>query len=276
MPHRIAPFVTIAAVAIGLLTLFNYFAPLEPTSVAVYAGLTIALAGLVSFIKPLHFFAIRSRLAALTVLATGVAMFFAGLFWPAHSIRVATRRNYLDYTLSEYQFVEHHEVRVHATPDRVAKAAEEATVGDIHALVALMQIRAAAYGRFRRIRSSGNPRILELFSNPRSGFLLLHRDSREIVFGLVGRPWANERPPAITAADFANWNAPNAMKTVFNLMVVDEGGGWSRVVTETRVRGTDSEGTRRMARYWRLIYPGSGMIRRMWINAIRDRAERAV
>jgi hypothetical protein len=29
-----------------------------------------------------------------------------------------------------------------------------------------------------------------------------------------------------------------------------------------------------MARYWRLIYPGTGLIRRMWLNAVRDRAAR--
>jgi len=270
------PFLLIVAIASGLLLLFNYFAPLEATSVAVYAGLTIALAGLASVVKPLRFFAIRSRRTGLLVLVAGMAVTFAGLFWPAHSVRIAARHNHLDEVLPEYQFVERHEVRIHATPERVAAAMEETTFDDIRVFVALMQVRAMAYGRFRRMPSPGRRKILATFANPRSGFVPLYQDSREVVMGMAGRPWANA--PALGldgAAGFAAYDAPDAMKTAFNLLVEDEGGGWSRVVTETRARGTDGEGTRRMARYWRLIYPGSGMIRRMWLNAIRDRAERA-
>jgi hypothetical protein len=32
---------------------------------------------------------------------------------------------------------------------------------------------------------------------------------------------------------------------------------------------------RRFALYWRAIYPSSALIRRMWLRAIRERAERA-
>ncbi|HXT21641.1 MAG TPA: hypothetical protein VN923_12895, partial [Thermoanaerobaculia bacterium] len=53
----------------------------------------------------------------------------------------------------------------------------------------------------------------------------------------------------------------------------DEGGGWTRVTTETRVFATDDHARRRFAAYWRTIYPGSALIRRMWLRAIRARAE---
>jgi hypothetical protein len=42
---------------------------------------------------------------------------------------------------------------------------------------------------------------------------------------------------------------------------------------ETRVHTTDAAAERRFAVYWRLIYPGSAFIRRMWLEAIRRRAE---
>ena len=58
-----------------------------------------------------------------------------------------------------------------------------------------------------------------------------------------------------------------------NFLVEDEGGGWTRVTTETRVFATDAAATRRFAAYWRLIYPGSALIRRMWLRAIARRAE---
>jgi len=47
------------------------------------------------------------------------------------------------------------------------------------------------------------------------------------------------------------------------------------VTTETRVYATDASSRRRFATYWRLIYPGSALIRRMWLRAVKHRAETA-
>jgi hypothetical protein len=55
--------------------------------------------------------------------------------------------------------------------------------------------------------------------------------------------------------------------------MTDEGGGWTRLTTETRVYATDASSRRRFAGYWRVIYPGSALIRRMWLRAVRERAE---
>ena len=43
--------------------------------------------------------------------------------------------------------------------------------------------------------------------------------------------------------------------------------------TETRVFATDDSARRRFAAFWRVIYPGSALIRRMWLRAIQRRAE---
>jgi hypothetical protein len=59
-----------------------------------------------------------------------------------------------------------------------------------------------------------------------------------------------------------------------NFRLEDEGNGWTRVTTETRVFATDDRARHRFAAYWRAIYPGSALIRRMWLRAIRLRAER--
>ncbi len=45
------------------------------------------------------------------------------------------------------------------------------------------------------------------------------------------------------------------------------------LTTETRVFATDSRARRRFAVYWRVIYPGSALIRRSWLDAIKRRAE---
>ena len=47
------------------------------------------------------------------------------------------------------------------------------------------------------------------------------------------------------------------------------------VTTETRIATTDERARRRFARYWRLVHPGSALIRIDWLRAIRRRAERS-
>jgi hypothetical protein len=64
----------------------------------------------------------------------------------------------------------------------------------------------------------------------------------------------------------------NAVATI-NFRVRDEGGGWCSVTTETRVFATDLAAQRQFARYWRVIYPGSSLLRYTWLRAIRARAE---
>jgi hypothetical protein len=49
--------------------------------------------------------------------------------------------------------------------------------------------------------------------------------------------------------------------------------GGSTISTETRVLATDDLTRRGMARYWRLIVPGSGLLRRQWLDGIKRRAE---
>jgi hypothetical protein len=51
--------------------------------------------------------------------------------------------------------------------------------------------------------------------------------------------------------------------------------GGTLLTTETRVLATDEAARRRFGRYWRVIRPGSGAIRRSWLRAAARRAEAA-
>ena len=108
-----------------------------------------------------------------------------------------------------------------------------------------------------------------------SGFLLLReiRD-HEIVFGLVH--WmasGGSGVPPGRPEDFASFMEPGAVKIAANFRVEDSEGGWSKVTTETRILATDRKSKTRFGIYWRLIHPGSAIIRRSWLEAIRRRAE---
>ena|SRR5437870_4317020 len=58
-----------------------------------------------------------------------------------------------------------------------------------------------------------------------------------------------------------------------NFRVAEEGNGFARLTTETRVLAYGASARRQFGAYWRLIFPGSAFIRRMWLQAIRRHAE---
>jgi hypothetical protein len=118
--------------------------------------------------------------------------------------------------------------------------------------------------------------ILETLSM--SGFGVLAREAnREIVLGAVNRSegaGGGEAAPRFgDLAAFAAYDPPGVSKIAFNLRIVELGDGTSKVVTETRVLATDAAARRAFGAYWRLIHPGSALIRVMWLRAIRARAE---
>ncbi len=269
--------VALAAIAITLSVLFNYWATGQPTSFAVYTGIVAALLGAVCVVFPFRFLGITSWRTGAVILLSGLVLGCVGLFWPAPLTHVAQPKSRLDEILPEYQFSERHEIRVHATPDQVSAAIKEVTFADLSAYSALMRVRGMAAGHFSRVPNRADKvRISDKLGNPRSGFIQLENGDRETVGGMVGRPWAGGRKPGVQ--DLVTYRAfqdPDSVKIAYNMQVEDLGSGWSRVSSETRILALDDSARRKMARYWRLIVPGSGLIRRQWLAAIRRRAEAA-
>jgi hypothetical protein len=72
---------------------------------------------------------------------------------------------------------------------------------------------------------------------------------------------------------FADYREQGALKMAYAFNVEDADGGWSTISTETRVLAVDEFSRRGMGRYWRLIVPGSGLLRRQWLEGIKRRAE---
>jgi hypothetical protein len=123
-----------------------------------------------------------------------------------------------------------------------------------------------------------HPRTPALDAMQRFGFVMLgERPGEEVVLGVAGRFWELREAEAVrrlaSLEDFAAFDEPASAKAALNFIVRAERGG-SRVLTETRIAGTDAEGTRRFRRYWRLVMPGSAAIRRSWLGAVRRRAAR--
>jgi hypothetical protein len=180
--------------------------------------------------------------------------------------------NRLEEFAPAYQFNEVHRIRIRAPLSRIYRSIKEVTAGEITLFRALIWIR-----RFGRagpesiLNPPSHEPILEVAT--RTGFLLLADDpERELVVGIVViAPGAVKRPT--TPEQFKQLEAPGVAKAVMNFRIEDAGDGAWLVSTETRVYATDASARGRFARYWILVRPGSGFIRRMWLRAIKRRAE---
>ena len=104
---------------------------------------------------------------------------------------------------------------------------------------------------------------------------LAERPGEEMVLGLIGRFWKlrGGLVPVKTADEFIAFDPAGYTKAVVNVRVVPAGGGSCRLSTETRVRATDAISRRRFLRYWTLVGPFSGLLRRDMLRRIKREAE---
>jgi hypothetical protein len=247
-----------------------------PGVVLVYLGLGTVLLGVISLLRPLAFLAIGSRRIALLVMALGVLLFVIGEVLPAEEIRVTERRTRLDEFMPVYQFSEFHSARVKAPKEKVYNAIKSVPADEIAFFHTLVWIR--------RLGRSGPESILNppvgqpiLDVATRTGFLVLAEEpNHEIVLGtLVGAPPGWHLSGRATPAGFKALHEPGFIPAAMNFRLTDDETepGVTIVTTETRVYATDPSSRARFARYWRVIYPGSALIRRMWLRAIVNRSE---
>ena len=238
-----------------------------------FVDLSLALLalGLVCLVRPLHFPGIRSRRAGALLALAGAALAATGLLLPVTPARLAGAPMAIDETLPAYQFGEHHEIEIQAPPERVMEAVRAVTAREIRLFRLLTWLRAPHLAKARESILNPSPDEPILDVALRSGFLLLREvPEQEVVFGAV--VCCGRRMPPRDAAEFAALTGSLA-RAVMNFRVTEEGSGRSRLVTETRVAASDAASERRFAVYWRLIYPGSALIRRTWLRAIKARAE---
>ncbi len=272
MSVRTASWTVFAAIILGLILLFNYWASYQLLSTLVYAGIVAAVLGAANLVFPFRFLGVRKRFAGALILVGGVGLAIAALLWPAPMFHVSQHRTGLDDVMPEYQFFERHSVRVHARPEQAMEAIRQSTFGDMKSLAALLKVRAAALHIHNQGDSLGSMRVLDGFS--KSGYVI-GGSEHEIVMAGGASLRANDVLRMRSLQEFADYREPGAVKMAFDFNVEDAGGGWCTVSTVTRVLATDDSTRSGVGRYWRLIVPGSGLLRRQWLDAIKKRAENA-
>lgn len=245
-------------------------------SVLLYACGLVAAVATLAFIRPISWLGLRPRRRALVAWFLGIGVGVGTVVWPAHETRVASPVSRLDRIVPVYQFSEVHETTVEASPERTYRTICAVTGDEIALLRTLTFIR-----RFGRpgpesiLNPPGDKPVCEVAL--RSGFYLLADEPpSEMVLGtfvVVPKAARANPPPRITAATFAAIRSPGFAIAVMNFRLRSLGPNRTRLTTETRVFTTDATTRRRFAAYWRVIYPGSSIIRMMWLRAIRRRAE---
>lgn len=241
-------------------------------SLVVYLGLVIAFAGTILLVKPIQRLGVKTRPRALVILSTGISLAGIGMVLPVGESRVGRSESQLDRFVPVWHFNERHSISIAAPPDRVFNAIREVRADEIPLFHALTWIRRGGKDAPESILNPGSEKpILDVALN--SGFYLLADDEpREVVIGtIVLAPPGRE---IVRSAELFQSALPPGMAiAVMNFMVRLDEANRSIVTTETRVFASSPSAKRQFRNYWRLIYPGSALIRRMWLRAIRKRAE---
>jgi len=184
----------------------------------------------------------------------------------------------LEEIVPEYDFGEVHAVRLCAPPGEALGAVKLVGLGEmplVRVLFAVRSVPAYVMGK-RGLPSAGTDplygQMLEF------GFVSIGEEpGRELVVGGIGQMFrvSGGRTPIFRdVSEFVAFREPGYAKVAMNFSARPLESG-SELRTETRVVATDAASRRRFGRYWRLIQPGSALVRRGWLAAAKRRAERA-
>ena len=242
-------------------------------SAAVYTGLVIAAAGSVLTVKPIPSLPVVTRSHGAAILGVGILLVSIGFIAPAPESRVSRITTRLDEFAPAWQFNEVHTIRIAAPPARVFDAIQRVRADEIFLFQTLTWIRRGGQRIPEGILNAGGDEPLIDLATRTSFLRLADEAPRELVVGTVISAPRGTRG-TLTPQVFQKTLPPGFVLATMNFLVNADGPNSSVVSTETRVFANSPSSRRQFAAYWRLIYPGSAIIRRMWLRAIERRATR--
>jgi hypothetical protein len=177
-----------------------------------------------------------------------------------------------------YDFVERHSIVISGSPDQAYAALMRADLSSSILVRALLFLRGIP-GRITRdpdcARDSRQPRQLTVAGMAAAGFTLLAESApREIVFGLRGRFWKPSGGVSRTSKEaFFDPLPAEVALAIWNFSTSHHPNG-SLLSTETRILCGSAAVRKKFRRYWMLIRPFSGLIRREILRSVRAEAAR--
>jgi hypothetical protein len=243
-------------------------------SYLVYLGFTLFCAGLISLVRPIRFLYIRNRRWALAVAGLGILLSLAALLFPYRNKEATTHIARIDDWMPHWQVGERHSLHMAASPDKVFAAIHAVRADEIFLFRTLIAIRRCGQSGPESIMNAPEEKPL-LDVATQTTFVLLEEEApRELVLGtVVAAPRDGRSSGHLTPGLFRKSLRPGVVLATMNFLVLPHHDGGSTVSTETRIYANSPSALRQFGVYWRLIHPGSDIIRRMWLRAIKLRAE---
>src|SRR5581483_10920421 len=178
----------------------------------------------------------------------------------------------LDRLVPTPRLLELDHVDVAAPPERAWEIVRHLDLASLPIARALFSIRTLAERLRRRESGPLSLRIDDLRSSPeKPGFAIFVDDPpREVAIAAIGKVWHSEIPFVHTSScdSFAAFAEPDYAKVAWAVRVLPRGDCDARVEIEVRVDATDEQAWRKFRRYFRLIGPGSRMIRHSFLGWI--------
>lgn len=169
----------------------------------------------------------------------------------------------IDEYAPDYHVASRHQIDVRATPEAVYAAVRRLDLSRSGVIRLLFGLR-------------GLPtRGITLDTFLERGFVLLDETpGQELLLGLIGRFWTLKGDlQRFEPAAFRSFDRPGYAKAAWTFHLTPQPSGSTLLVTETRVRCTDNASLCRFRRYWRVVGPFSGVIRKEILRAVKQDAE---
>jgi hypothetical protein len=164
----------------------------------------------------------------------------------------------LDDVLPAPDWATRNERHIDAPPEAALAAARAVTLAEMPLAAVLLGLRSL---RVRR-----PPRIPFLvLVEKRVGLARVGDD----VWAGLQQPW-HLRGAGRRVDDFAAFAEPGWVKIALDLTAAPAGAG-TLLATETRIAATSEDARRAFGRYWRVVRPGSDLVRASWLRAAERR-----
>lgn len=244
-------------------------------SYLVYLGFVLFFLGLVSLVRPLRFVYIRTRRLALIVAGFGLLLALGTLLLPYNDKEAATRVTKLDDWMPHWQVGERHTLQIAASPAKVFAAIHAVRADEILLFRTLTAIRRGGGTGPESIMNAPEQKPLLDVATQTSFILLEEEAPHELVLGtVIAAPREARRSGRLEPDLFRKTLRPGVVLATMNFSVTPAGNGGAMLSTETRIYANSRSILRQFGVYWRIIHPGSDIIRRMWLRAIALRAEK--
>jgi hypothetical protein len=169
--------------------------------------------------------------------------------------------------LPDATFTERHDRVIDAAPDRVWQALTALSWSDLRLTLPMIAIRTGGRARAAKAPMLARGPVDEIASEPPSCW----------IGARIGKPWQPRPefvPGPLTVDEIVAFDQPGWLKYGMDFRLDALHDGRTLVTTTTRCAATDEQARRRFARYWRVIRPFSGLVRRDMLHALATAAAR--